>query len=64
MCEMVRTLPTTTEDLFQLYGMGELKVQRFGALLLDALRPHAEKLRAEHEATAAARGTGSTEVVD
>jgi hypothetical protein len=30
--------------------MGELKVQRYGELLLDALRPHVDRLRAHHEA--------------
>ena len=58
MCEMVRTLPSTKEELRELYGMGGpdgLKVARYGDLLLDALRPHADRLRAEHEADAIAR---------
>ena len=40
------------EELLELHGMGPLKVERYGDLLLDALRPHAERLRAEHEAVA------------
>ena len=48
MVEMVRTLPTTEEELGELYGMGQLKVERYGALLLEALQPHVDQLRAEH----------------
>ena len=36
--------------------MGDLKVQRYGQMLLDALRPHADRLCAEHEEEVAARG--------
>ena len=63
MCEMVRALPSTAEDLLQLYGMGELKVHRYGDILLDALRPHAKTLRAEQEVAAASRAEAAL-VVD
>lgn len=53
--EMCRLVPSTPQELLELHGMGELKVQRYGDLLLEALRPHAAQLRAEHEVTAAAR---------
>ena len=41
---------TSKAELLELHGMGELKVQRYGELLLDALRPHVDRLRAHHEA--------------
>ena len=66
MCEMVRTLPSSRDELRELYGMGGpdgLKVQRYGDLLLDALRPHSERLRAEHEALAAAAPAAATAVL-
>ena len=50
MVEMCRLLPTSKAELLELHGMGELKVQRYGELLLDALRPHVDRLRAHHEA--------------
>ena len=52
MVEMCRLVPTTKAELLELHGMGELKCQRYGDLLLDALRPHAAKLHAEHAAMA------------
>ena len=55
MVEMCRLVPSSPEELLELHGMGELKVQRYGELLLEALRPHAERLHKEHEAMAAAR---------
>ena len=55
MVEMCRLVPSTKEELLELHGMGELKVERYGDLLLDALQPHAERLRAEHDAMDAAR---------
>ena len=60
MVEMVRLVPSTAEELLELHGMGELKVQRYGELLLDALRPHTEKLHAEHAAMKAAREPGGS----
>ena len=47
---MVRALPTSADDLLELYGMGAKKVAAHGALLLGALRPHVGALRAAHEA--------------
>jgi uncharacterized small protein (DUF1192 family) len=60
MVEMVRLLPATEEELLELHGMGELKVQRYGEILLGALRPHIERLKAEHAAAAAARAAAAT----
>ena len=54
MCEMVRTIPESLEDLGELYGMGAKKVARHGQMLLDALAPHVEELRAAHAAARAA----------
>ena len=53
LCEIVRTVPTEVEQLHDLYGMGEKKVKAHGALLLEALRPHADALKADHEAARA-----------
>jgi superfamily II DNA helicase RecQ len=65
MVEMCRLVPSTKDELLELHGMGELKVQRYGDLLLDALRPHAARLHAEHAAmedarAAAAKAAGAT----
>eukprot|EP00966_Prymnesium_polylepis_P007789 178945-Prymnesium_polylepis.1 len=49
MVEMVRLLPSTVDELHGLYGMGDLKVARYGELLLGALRPHVDKLQAERQ---------------
>lgn len=54
MVEMCRVVPSSAEELLELHGMGQLKVQRYGELLLSTLRPHAEKLHAEHAAMASA----------
>lgn len=55
MVEMCRLVPSTKSELLELHGMGTLKVQRYGDLLLDALRPHADRLREAHAATIGAR---------
>lgn len=55
MVEMCRLVPSTKDELLELHGMGELKVQRYGDLLLEALQPHAERLHAEHAAMEEAR---------
>ena len=49
LCEMVRVVPTTLDELIDLYGMGEKKVNAHGQMLLDALAPHVDELREEHE---------------
>jgi len=54
MLEMCKQVPSTLDELLHLYGMGELKVQRYGTLLLETLAPYAEALRDEHAASEAA----------
>jgi len=49
LCEMVRTLPTSAEELVELFGMGPKKVAAHGTMLLATLEPHLDRLRAEHE---------------
>ena len=47
---MVRIVPTQLDELYDLYGMGEKKVKAHGQLLLDALAPHVDALKADHDA--------------
>ena len=49
LCEMVRTVPACLEELQGLYGMGEKKLKAHGQMLLDALAPHIDGLRADHD---------------
>ena len=49
LCEMVRTVPACLEELQGLYGMGEKKLKAHGQMLLDALAPHTDGLRADHD---------------
>lgn len=51
LCEMVRLVPAELDELYEMYGMGEKKVRAHGQMLLDALAPHADELRAGHAAT-------------
>lgn len=50
LCEMVRTVPTQLHELYELFGMGEKKVNAHGKMLLEALAPHIDALHADHEA--------------
>ena len=52
MCEMVRRVPTTKDELMLCRGLGGagVKVAKHGDCLLEALRPFVEELRELHEA--------------
>lgn len=50
LCEMVRVVPTTLDELYDLFGMGEKKIKAHGQMLLDALAPHVDALHADHDA--------------
>ena len=55
LCEMVRRLPTSMEELRLCWGFGGagVRAERHGAFLLDALKPHIAELRAVHDAARA-----------
>jgi superfamily II DNA helicase RecQ len=53
LCEMVRTLPVSNDELMQLFGMGTKKVAAHGDLLLSTLAPHIGELQAAHQAYSA-----------
>lgn len=54
MVDMCKRVPSSPKELRQCHGMGEVKVEKYGALLLEALAPFADALREEHAAAAAA----------
>ena len=55
LCEVVRLVPTTLDELRECWGFGGsgVRLQKYGELFLDALRPFAADLRAVHEAASA-----------
>lgn len=52
LAEAVRRVPTTEEELAACWGFGGsgVRLRKYGEMFLDALRPHADKVRASHEA--------------
>ena len=59
LCEMLRRLPTSLEELEECHGMGPKKVRTHGEFLVAALAPHVEQLRAAH-----AKAFGEAEAED
>ena len=64
LCEMTRAVPTTADELGALFGMGPKKLAAHGALLLDALRPHADALRADHAQATREAATAAAAAAD
>jgi len=62
LCEMTRRLPASQPQLRACWGFGGsgVRVERHGAFLLEALRPHLPSLRVAH--AAAARGGSAPDV--
>ena len=55
LCEMVRRVCASEDELLECWGMADKKVKAHGSLLLAALRPHVTKLKEGQSAHAAAR---------
>eukprot|EP00958_Prasinococcus_capsulatus_P015189 scaffold1618_cov397-Prasinococcus_capsulatus_cf.AAC.19 len=48
--EMVHSLPETTKDLLEVWGLGPAKVERYGEQFLAILEAHRESIRESHSA--------------
>ena len=64
LCEMVRRVPTTMDELRMCWGFGGggVRAARHGDFLLDALRPYVARLKAVHDAEHAALAATANDV--
>jgi superfamily II DNA helicase RecQ len=62
LCELVRHLPDSIEDIEAVPGIGHIKAHKYGALFIDALRPHVMAIRAA-QSEHAAKGLSLGELV-